>query len=182
MVILLVNIRVRPPPSWNSVFGTTWLRFSSRSRFRARARNLVGPGPVRNVDRNFPSSACSTVFYTCSIFEHLVHLQRDPQMQPNEFKRWGHCSITTHCLSLIMHCSNVFLFVKRSPTMGDSALLFAALLLKHPPANRALQDPHPCRALRSWLPDHRTRDIYPDTLMNRSLSLAITHELGSHSR
>ena len=27
------------------VFGTTWLRFSSRSRFRARVRNLVGPGP-----------------------------------------------------------------------------------------------------------------------------------------
>ena len=46
MVILWVNIRVRPPPSWNSVFGTTWLRFSSRSRFRARVRNLVGPGPV----------------------------------------------------------------------------------------------------------------------------------------
>ena len=45
MVILWVNIRVRPPPSWNSVFGTTWLRFSSRSRFRARVRNLVGPGP-----------------------------------------------------------------------------------------------------------------------------------------
>ena len=45
MVILWVNIRVRPPPSWNSVFGTTWLRFSSRSWFRARARNLVGPGP-----------------------------------------------------------------------------------------------------------------------------------------
>ena len=32
-------------PSWNSVFGTTWLRFSSRSRFRNRARNLVGPRP-----------------------------------------------------------------------------------------------------------------------------------------
>ena len=45
MVILWVNIRVRPPPSWNSVFGTTWLRFSSRSRFRTRARNLVGPRP-----------------------------------------------------------------------------------------------------------------------------------------
>ena len=45
MVILWVNIRVRPPPSWNSVFGTTWLRFSSRSRFWARVRNLVGPGP-----------------------------------------------------------------------------------------------------------------------------------------
>ena len=45
MVILWINFRVRPPPSWNSVFGTTWLRFSSRSRFRARARNLVGPGP-----------------------------------------------------------------------------------------------------------------------------------------
>ena len=40
MVILWVNIRVRPPPSWNSVFGTTWLRFSSRSRFRARVTGL----------------------------------------------------------------------------------------------------------------------------------------------
>ena len=44
-MILWVNIRVRPPPSWNSVFGTTWLRFSSRSRFRTRARNLVRPQP-----------------------------------------------------------------------------------------------------------------------------------------
>ena len=51
MVILWVNFRVRPPPSWNSVFGTTWLRFSSRSRFRARARNLVGPGPVDSCQR-----------------------------------------------------------------------------------------------------------------------------------
>ena len=53
MVILWVNFRVRPPPSWNSVFGTTWLRFSSRSRFRARARNLVGPGPDSSVVSNF---------------------------------------------------------------------------------------------------------------------------------
>ena len=44
-MILWVNIRVRPSPYWNSVFGTTWLRFSIRSRFRTRARNLVGPRP-----------------------------------------------------------------------------------------------------------------------------------------
>ena len=45
MVILWVNIRVRSPPSWNSVFETTWLRFSSWLRFRTRARNPVGPRP-----------------------------------------------------------------------------------------------------------------------------------------
>ena len=33
-----VNIQVRSPPSWNSVFGTMWLRFSSRPRFRTWAR------------------------------------------------------------------------------------------------------------------------------------------------
>ena len=46
MIILWVNIRVRLPPSWNSVFGTTWLRFSSRPRFQTRARNPVGPPPA----------------------------------------------------------------------------------------------------------------------------------------
>ena len=46
MIILCVNIRVRSPPSWNSVFGTTWLRFSNWPRFRARTRNPVGPRPV----------------------------------------------------------------------------------------------------------------------------------------
>ena len=56
MVILWVNIRVRPPPSWNSVFGTTWLRFSSRSRFRARVRNLVGPGPVYRSLKYLPNT------------------------------------------------------------------------------------------------------------------------------
>ena len=45
MVILWVNIRVQLPPSWNPVFGATWLRFSSRLRFRTRARNPVGPRP-----------------------------------------------------------------------------------------------------------------------------------------
>ena len=37
MVILWVNIRVRSLPSWNPVFGTTWLRFSSRP--------ISDPGP-----------------------------------------------------------------------------------------------------------------------------------------
>ena len=46
MVILWVNIWVRSPPSWNSVFGTTWLRFSSRLRFRTCTRNPVGPRPA----------------------------------------------------------------------------------------------------------------------------------------
>ena len=46
MIILWVNIGVRLPPSWNSVFGTTWPRFSSPPRFRIRARNPVGPRPV----------------------------------------------------------------------------------------------------------------------------------------
>ena len=46
MMILWVNIRVRSPPSWKPVFGsTTWLRFSSRPRFRNRARNPVGARP-----------------------------------------------------------------------------------------------------------------------------------------
>ena len=45
MVILWVNIGVRSPPSWNPFFGTTWLRFYSRLRFRTRARNPVGPRP-----------------------------------------------------------------------------------------------------------------------------------------
>ena len=49
MVILWVNIRVRSPPSWNPVFGTMWLRFSSRLRFRTRARNPVGPRPVNEL-------------------------------------------------------------------------------------------------------------------------------------
>ena len=92
MVILWVNFRVRPPPSWNSVFGTTWLRFSSRSRFRARARNLVGPGPDYGVDPNpaqtlilsaghslwwdsVPSSPPPVPVFkshcTCTIFYHL---------------------------------------------------------------------------------------------------------------
>ena len=44
-MIFWVNIRVRSPPSWNPVFVTTWLRFSSRPRFRTRARNPVGPQP-----------------------------------------------------------------------------------------------------------------------------------------
>ena len=44
-MILWVNIQVRSPPSWNPVFGTTWLRFSSRPQFRTRARNPVGPRP-----------------------------------------------------------------------------------------------------------------------------------------
>ena len=46
MIILWLNIRVRSPPSWNPVLGTTWLRFSSRPQFRSRARNPVGPQPV----------------------------------------------------------------------------------------------------------------------------------------
>ena len=33
---------VRLLPSWNSVFGTMWLRFSSQPRFRTRAHNPVG--------------------------------------------------------------------------------------------------------------------------------------------
>ena len=45
MVILWVNIRIRSPPSWNPVFGTTWLRFTSWLRFRTQARNPVGPRP-----------------------------------------------------------------------------------------------------------------------------------------
>ena len=43
MIILWVNIQVRPPPSWDSVFGITWLQFSSR--LRLRTRNRVGPRP-----------------------------------------------------------------------------------------------------------------------------------------
>ena len=36
MIILWVNIRVWLPSSWNSVFGTMWLRFSSWPQFRPR--------------------------------------------------------------------------------------------------------------------------------------------------
>ena len=50
-IILWVNIRVRLPPSWNPVFGTTRLRFSSRPRFRTRARNPVGSRPGSFINR-----------------------------------------------------------------------------------------------------------------------------------
>ena len=60
MVILWVNIRVRSPPSWNSVFWTTWLRFSSQLRFRTRARNPVGPRPVHHWHQRYFNS-CSIV-------------------------------------------------------------------------------------------------------------------------
>ena len=55
MVILWVNIQVRSPPFWNSVFGTTWLRYSSRLRFRIRSRNPVGPRPVYQVEAQLNS-------------------------------------------------------------------------------------------------------------------------------
>ena len=75
MVILWVNIRVGPPPSWNSVFGTTWLRFSSRSRFRTRARNLVGPRPDRH--RLLQILTCNQYMMTCSKSRyHTGNLQK----------------------------------------------------------------------------------------------------------
>ena len=57
-MILWVNIRVRSPPSWNPVFGTTWLRFSSRPRFRTRARNPVGPQPVDHILPDHNAAPC----------------------------------------------------------------------------------------------------------------------------
>ena len=51
MIILWVNIRVQSPPSLNSVFGTTWLRFSSGPQFQTRARNPVGPQPDYHASR-----------------------------------------------------------------------------------------------------------------------------------
>ena len=45
MIILWVNIQVRSPPSWNSIFRTTWLRFSSWPWFWPQARNRVAPWP-----------------------------------------------------------------------------------------------------------------------------------------
>ena len=47
MIILWVNIWVRSPPSWNSVFGTTWPRFSRRPDF--------GPGPAIQLGINLIS-------------------------------------------------------------------------------------------------------------------------------
>ena len=98
MVILWVNIRVRPPPSWNSVFGTTWLRFSSRSRFRARVRNLVGPGPdtiilvYRFSPKNHPNW---TAINTLEAFAQFNAIQLSVQ--------WYACM---HALwSLVMHAS-----------------------------------------------------------------------------
>ena len=76
-----VNIRVRSPPSWNPVFGTTWLRFFSRPRFRSRARNPVGPRPVysmyvysgkvHGVFRNslFKFTTHATVYHSCPHYE-----------------------------------------------------------------------------------------------------------------
>ena len=55
MIILWVNIRVRSPPFWNPVFRTTWLWFSSRPRFRSRARNPVGPRPDKLTPAKFES-------------------------------------------------------------------------------------------------------------------------------
>ena len=48
MVILWVNLRVLSPPSWNTVYGPTWLRNSSWCRFRPRVRNTVGPRLAHN--------------------------------------------------------------------------------------------------------------------------------------
>ena len=50
MIILWVNIQIRLPPPWNFVFGTTWLRISSWSRFRPWACNPAGPQPVYQVE------------------------------------------------------------------------------------------------------------------------------------
>ena len=38
MMILWVNIKSSVPPSWNPIFGTTWLRFSNRPWFLTQAR------------------------------------------------------------------------------------------------------------------------------------------------
>ena len=51
MIILWVDIKVQSQPSWNPVFETTWLQFSSRPRFRTRARNPVEPRPVWSTGR-----------------------------------------------------------------------------------------------------------------------------------
>ena len=59
-----VYIRVRSPPSWNSVFGTTWLRFSSRPGFRTQARNSVGPWPGVGVTKQICSVPLFSEFFS----------------------------------------------------------------------------------------------------------------------
>ena len=63
MIILWVNIQVRLPPSSNPVFGTTWLRFSSRPLFRTRARNPVGPRPGKQKAFPLPETIALWVFW-----------------------------------------------------------------------------------------------------------------------
>ena len=46
MVTLWVNFQIWSPPSWNTVFGPTWLRNSSRPRILSQVWNPVGPQPV----------------------------------------------------------------------------------------------------------------------------------------
>ena len=111
-MILWVNIRVRSPPSWNPVFGTTWLRFSSRLRFRTQARNPVGPWPVyiwskfgdvrgRQNWRLHPTDERAiplemlkiSITEMCLKMSHLsnclqIHLQEDTQNQA-----WRHPSV-----------------------------------------------------------------------------------------
>ena len=91
MIILWVNIRVRSPPSWNSVFGAVWLRFSSRPRFQTRARNPVGPRPGNtqfaylNLRRASLNSSGYLISWThsnmrsVSTWSHYVCFRYDPK-------------------------------------------------------------------------------------------------------
>ena len=58
MIIVWVNIRVRSPPSWNPVFRTMWLRFSSRPWFRSQARNPVEPRPDKDLEATVLHAGC----------------------------------------------------------------------------------------------------------------------------
>ena len=87
MIILWVNIRVQPLPSWNSIFGTTWLRFSSRSRFRTRARNLVGPRPGTSWASTNPSGRALALTLAC----YASCDRAPPEMHPLKmFEILGH--------------------------------------------------------------------------------------------
>ena len=125
MVILWVNFRVRPPPSWNSVFGTTWLRFSSRSRFRARARNLVGPGP--DDDGNIVKKVWQTDRRTDRRTENTIHRAAWSQLKTAR----GSDLNRTSCYSGSLQWHEQ---MNSGPTHHcDASLVFSTLQLCHTP-------------------------------------------------
>ena len=103
MIILWVNIWIRSPPSWNYVFRTTWPRFSSRPRFRTRARNPVGLRPI--LAPKLTSHACAlrvcsppaAIAVTQAISQTLIckALRIDSpshaQMNKQRHKTWSFC-------------------------------------------------------------------------------------------